>query len=96
MKRTVKPLRRALGVSWLLILAGAALALIGAVLYRAGVSGTGMALVWAALAAVLAGVVFHLVKVRCPACGHSLAGYRPLPDTCPQCGQPLREEEKNP
>lgn len=91
MKRTVKPLRRALGVSWLLILAGAALALIGALLWRAGVSGTGMALVWAA---VPAGVVFHLVKVRCPACGHSLAGYRPLPDTCPQCGQPLREEGK--
>lgn len=92
MKRTVKPLRRALGVSWLLILAGAALALIGALLWRAGVSGTGMALVWAALV----GVVFHLVKVRCPACGHSLAGSRPLPDTCPRCGQPLREEEKNP
>lgn len=96
MKRTVKPLRRALGVSWLLILAGAALALIGAILYRAGSSGAGMALVWAALAAVLAGVVFHLAKVRCPACGHSLAGYRPLPDTCPECGQPLREEEKEP
>lgn len=93
MKRTVKPLRRALGVSWLLILAGAALALIGALLWRAGVSGTGTALL---LAAVLAGVVIHLVKVRCPACGHSLAGSRPLPDTCPRCGQPLREEEKNP
>lgn len=92
MKRTVKPLRRALGVSWLLILAGAALALIGALLWRAGASGAGMALLWAALA----GVVFHLVKVRCPACGHSLAGSRPLPDTCPRCGQPLREEEKNP
>ena len=94
MKRTVKPLRLALGMSWLLILAGAALALTGAILYRAGSSGAGMALLWAALAAVLAGVVFHLVKVRCPACGHSLAGSRPLPDTCPRCGQPLREEGK--
>lgn len=96
MKRTVKPLRRALGMSWLLILAGAALALIGALLWRAGASGAGMALLWAALAAVPAGVVFHLVKVRCPACGHSLAGSRPLPDTCPRCGQPLREEGKEP
>lgn len=96
MKRTVKPLRLALGVSWLLILAGAALALIGALLWRAGASGAGMALVWAALAAVPAGVVFHLVKVCCLACGHSLAGYRPLPERCPRCGQPLREEEKNP
>lgn len=96
MKRTVKPLRRALGVSWLLILAGAALALIGALLWRTGPSGAGTALLLAALAAVLAGVVIHLAKVRCPACGHSLAGSRPLPDTCPRCGQPLREEEKNP
>lgn len=96
MKRTVKPLRLALGVSWLLILAGAALALIGALLWRTGPSGAGRALLLAALAAVLAGVAVHLAKVRCPACGHSLAGYRPLPDTCPQCGQPLREEEKEP
>lgn len=96
MKRTVKPLRRALGVSWLLILAGAALALIGALLWRTGPSGAGTALLLAALAAVLAGVVIHLAKVRCPACGHSLAGYRPLPDTCPRCGQPLREEGKEP
>ena len=96
MKRTVKPLRRALGVSWLLILAGAALALTGAILYRAGSSGAGMALLWAALAAVLAGVVFHLVKVRCPACGHSLAGSRPCRTPVPGAASPLREEEKNP
>ncbi len=96
MKKTVKPLRLALGVSWLLILAGAALALIGALLWRTGPFGAGTALLLAALAAVLAGVVFHLAKVRCPACGHSLAGSRPLPERCPRCGQPLREEEKEP
>lgn len=38
---------------------------------------------------VVAGIVSHLVTVRCPYCGHSLAGYRPLPGECPKCHKPL-------
>lgn len=53
-------------------------------------------LIVAGAVVILAGSIFNAVKVRCPACGHSLAGSRPLPDACPACGQPLREEEENP
>ena len=34
---------------------------------------------------VIGGIVYHLAMVRCPYCGHSLAGYRPIPKECPCC-----------
>lgn len=40
---------------------------------------------------ILYGVLYHLLMVRCPHCGRSLAGYRPLPRECPYCHEPLEE-----
>ena len=34
---------------------------------------------------VVVGIVYHLLLVRCPYCGQSLAGYNPIPDECPKC-----------
>lgn len=34
---------------------------------------------------VIAGIIYHIVMVKCPYCGHSLAGYRPFPEECPKC-----------
>ncbi len=71
-----------LNVSWVIIGIGTLLALIGAMItreYRVNF------LVWTGLLVIIAGVIYHLATVRCPYCGHSLAGYRPLPKTCPKC-----------
>ena len=34
---------------------------------------------------IIGGIAYHLVMVKCPYCGHSLVGYRPMPDECPKC-----------
>lgn len=47
---------------------------------------------WLGLALILAGVAYHLLFVRCPYCGVSLAGYCPLPACCPKC---KKEMERN-
>ena len=69
-------------ISWIILGIGALLAVIGALTtqeYRVN-----LCLIIGGLI-VVAGIVYHLVWVRCPYCGHSLAGYRPLPDQCPKC-----------
>lgn len=35
--------------------------------------------------------IYHFMFVRCPYCGYSLAGYRPLPEECPKCHRPFVE-----
>ena len=40
---------------------------------------------------VVGGIIYHLAKVRCPYCGHLLAGYRPLPKECPECHKTFEE-----
>ena len=69
-------------ISWIILGIGALLVVIGAMTaqeYRINL------LVITGGAIVVVGIVYHLVKVRCPYCSHSLAGYRPLPDQCPEC-----------
>ena len=69
-------------ISWIVLGIGALLAVIGAMTtqeYKVNVL-----LIIGGLIIVI-GIVYHLLLVRCPYCGHSLAGYRPLPDECPQC-----------
>ncbi len=69
-------------ISWIIIGIGTLLALIGAMTvqeYRVNLW------VWTGLFVIIAGIVYHLLMVRCPYCGHSLAGYRPLPKVCPEC-----------
>ena len=69
-------------ISWIILGIGALLAVIGALTtqeYRVN-----LCLIIGGLI-VIVGIVYHLVWVRCPYCGHSLAGYRPLPDQCPKC-----------
>lgn len=69
-------------ISRFILVIGALLAVIGAMAaqeYRINL------LVITGGAIVVVGIVYHLVMVRCPYCGHSLAGYRPLPDQCPEC-----------
>ena len=66
-------------ISWIVLGIGALLAVIGAMTtqeYKVNVL-----LIIGGLIIVI-GIVYHLLLVRCPYCGHSLAGYRPLPDEC--------------
>ena len=74
--------KKNIGTSWIILGIGALLAVIGAMTaqdYRINL------LLITGGAIVVVGIVYHLVMVRCPYCGHSLAGYRPLPDQCPEC-----------
>ena len=69
-------------ISWIILGTGALFAVIGAMTtqeYKVN-----LLLIIGGLI-VVAGIVYHLLLVRCPYCGHSLAGYRPLPDECPKC-----------
>ena len=69
-------------ISWIILGIGALFAVIGAMTtqeYRVN-----LFLIIGGLIVVV-GMVYHLVWVRCPYCGHSLAGYSPLPDECPKC-----------
>ena len=69
-------------ISWIILGIGALFAVIGAMItqeYRVN-----LFLIIGGLIVVV-GMVYHLVWVRCPYCGHSLAGYSPLPDECPKC-----------
>lgn len=69
-------------ISWIILGIGTLLAIIGAMTtqeYRVNIWLLAGAIV------IVAGIVYHLVWVRCPHCGHSLAGYRPLPKACPKC-----------
>ena len=34
---------------------------------------------------VIGGIVYHLIMMKCPYCGCSLVGYRPIPKECPKC-----------
>ena len=69
-------------ISWLVIGIGTMFALIGAMTMRE--YKVNLCLVIGFLV-IVAGIVYHLLTVRCPYCGHSLAGYRPLPNECPEC-----------
>ena len=69
-------------ISWILLGIGALLAVIGAMKaqeYRVNL----LLIIGGVL--IAGGIVYHLIMVRCPYCGHSLAGYRPLPEECPKC-----------
>lgn len=51
-------------------------------------------LLWVGVALFLAGVVFNVFKVRCPACGCFLAVHaKVFPEYCPKCGAKLEEEK---
>lgn len=69
-------------ISWIIMGIGALLALVGAMTtleYRVNLC------LILGLVVIVGGIVYHLMMVRCPNCGHSLAGYRPLPKVCPKC-----------
>ncbi|MBR2640240.1 MAG: hypothetical protein IKL18_08660 [Oscillospiraceae bacterium] len=75
-------------VSWIIMGTGALLAVIGALItngYKVNL------LVWSGLFVIIVGILYHLAMVRCPFCGHSLAGYRPLPKTCPKCDKKFED-----
>ena len=80
--------KKNLTISWIIIWIGALLAVIGALItreYRINIL-----LVIGGIIVVI-GIVYHLAMVRCPYCGHSLAGYRPLPKECPNCHEQFKE-----
>lgn len=69
-------------ISWRVLGIGALLAIIGAMTtqeYKINLC------LMIGFLVIVGGIVYHLVMVRCPYCGHSLAGYRPLPNECPEC-----------
>lgn len=52
-------------------------------------------LLWVGAGLFLAGVVFNVFKVRCPACGCFLAVHaKVFPDHCPKCGAKLEQDEQ--
>ena len=69
-------------VSWIILGIGALLAVIGAMMTQE--DRVNLLLVIGGLI-VVSGIAYHLIMVRCPYCGHSLAGYRPIPKECPKC-----------
>ena len=40
---------------------------------------------------VIGGIVYHLTMMKCPYCGCSLVGYRPIPKECPKCHKKFEE-----
>lgn len=80
MKNT-SPIRHS-WISWIVIGAGVLSALIGALTTK-NYEINALMIIGGLL--VIGGIVYHLAMVRCPYCGHSLAGYRPMPTECPCC-----------
>lgn len=78
-------------ISWIIIGLGAISALLGALIVHD--YGINLLLCMGGLIVII-GIVYHLIMVRCPYCGHSLAGYRPLPDTCPKCHRDFNADNK--
>ena len=79
-------------ISWIILGIGALLAVIGAMTtqeYRVN-----LLLIIGGLI-VLCGIAYHLIMVRCPCCGHSLAGYRPIPKECPKCHKQFEQVSSN-
>ena len=92
MEKNPLSLKKIVRISWGIILLGAALTLIGAVITKMRGDYEVPVLFYVGLAVVVAGCVFQVVKLRCPKCGCRLAGYtRVLPKHCPECGASLEE-----
>ena len=69
-------------ISWIILMIGILLAVIGAMTakeYRVN-----LCLLIGAMV-VVGGIVYHLTMMKCPYCGCSLVGYRPIPKECPKC-----------
>ena len=84
--KTKTNLKKKLLISWCIILLGALIALVGAAATQDG--RINLLLCLGGLI-VLSGIIYHLAMIRCPHCGRSLAGYRPLPKSCPNCHKEL-------
>ena len=66
-------------ISWIILMIGILLAVIGAMTakeYRVN-----LCLLIGAMV-VVGGIVYHLTMMKCPYCGCSLVGYRPIPKDC--------------
>ena len=75
-------------ISWIILMIGILLAVIGAMTakeYRVN-----LCLLIGAMVAV-GGIVYHLTMMKCPYCGCSLVGYRPIPKECPKCHKKFEE-----
>lgn len=81
------PQKRA-AISWIILMIGILLAVIGAMTakeYRVN-----LCLLIGAMV-VVSGIVYHLTMMKCPYCGCSLVGYRPIPKECPKCHKKFEE-----
>lgn len=75
-------------ISWIILAAGILLAVIGAIAtkdYRIN-----PCLLIGAIV-IIGGIVYHFIMVKCPYCGCSLVGYRPVPKECPKCHKKFEE-----
>lgn len=75
-------------ISWIILMIGILLAVIGAMTakeYRVN-----LCLLIGAMV-VVGGIVYHLTMMKCPYCGCSLVGYRPIPKECPKCHKKFEE-----
>ena len=75
-------------ISWIILMIGRLLAVIGAMTakeYRVN-----LCLLIGAMV-VIGGIVYHLTMMKCPYCGCSLVGYRPIPKECPKCHKKFEE-----
>ncbi len=81
--------------SWAVTLLGAVLLVIS---YRSSGfrHGHWSALAVAGVVLILAGMVIHAVKFRCPSCGRHISDRTPLGTShCPFCGASLEENHKD-
>lgn len=74
--------------SWIIIGIGTLFAIIGAMTTQEYKVNLWLVI---GLLVIVSGIIYHLVMVRCPYCGYSLAGYRPLPTGCPKCHKSFKD-----
>ena len=78
-------------ISWIIMGIGALLTLIGGYITRADPQFKISVLAIIGGIVVVFGIVYYLVTVKCPHCGHALAGYKPFPEECPKCHKSLED-----
>ncbi len=89
MKQANSPLKNS-KIGWSIMLVGAAIALIAAFIHK---KYDATILFYVSLFLVLVGSGWQIFTVRCPHCGHSLCGYRPIPTECPKCHAKFEQED---
>ncbi len=78
--------KTAKGIYLIVLVVGLIVTLIGGLIFHSN------AVIWTGGGILIAGIIFHMIFYRCPACGRHLG--RNNGEFCQHCGASLFEEEK--